>query len=336
MNALHSVVSENGLRWHQNTSNFLLFNRYNSIVLIEMVEVKMVSPKVTLEQWRMLLAVVEYGSFAAAADRLLKSQSTVSYAMTRLQEQLGVKIFHMQGRKAVLTEAGELVLRRARGLVDEARALEQAAKDLAEGWEPEIRIVVDVIFPQSLLMTVLQRFAPESRHTWVELIETSLSGTQDAIVHGRADLALGGVVPTGFLSESLSQITFVAVAHPQHPLVRLKRPLQEADLKQYRQFVVRDSGPRRRLDAGWLGSEQRWTVSHFHQSINLLMSGLGYAFVPDHVARPYLDRGELVVLPVASGSTRDVALRMVFADRANAGPALQRFAEIVREVADEF
>ncbi|MCV6606098.1 MAG: LysR family transcriptional regulator [Porticoccaceae bacterium] len=289
------------------------------------------TPKVTMEQWRMLLAVVEHGSFAAAADRLLKSQSTVSYAMARLQEHLQVKVFEQRGRKAVLTEAGEMVVRRARSLLADAQALEQAAQVLASGWEPEIRIVVDVIFPQALLTAALKRFAPESRDTRVELIENSLSGTQDAIVQGRADLALGGVLPTGFLSEPVSQIQFVAVAHPQHPLIKLGRPLEEADLKQHRQLVVRDSGPHRRLDAGWLGAEQRWTVSHFHQSLSLLQAGLGYAFVPDHMARSYLDNGSLAVLPVASGSTRDMPLRMVFADRTNAGPALQRFAEIVRE-----
>ncbi|UTW44830.1 LysR family transcriptional regulator [bacterium SCSIO 12696] len=289
------------------------------------------TPKVTLEQWRMLLAVVEYGSFAAAANRLLKSQSTVSYAMARLQEQLQVAVFELQGRRAVLTEAGELVVRRARTLVSDAQALEQAAQVLASGWESEIRIVVDMIFPQQLLVAILQRFSPGTQHTRVELIESSLSGTQDAIVHGGADMALGGMLPTGFLSEPVCQMQFVAVAHPQHPLVLLKRPLQEADMKQQRQLVVRDSGPHRRLNAGWLGAEQRWTVSHFHQSIRLLLGGLGYAFVPMHMAQPYLDTGELVELPIASGSTRDVPLRMVFADRTNAGPALQRFAEIVRE-----
>ena len=61
----------------------------------------------------MLLAVVEHGSFAAAAERLLKSQSTVSYAMARLQEQLQVKVFEQKGRKAELTEAGQMVVRRA-------------------------------------------------------------------------------------------------------------------------------------------------------------------------------------------------------------------------------
>ncbi|MDM3872557.1 LysR family transcriptional regulator [Porticoccus sp. W117] len=289
------------------------------------------SPKVTIEQWRMLLAVVEHGSFAAAADHLLKSQSTVSYAMARLQEQLQVKVFEQKGRKAELTEAGQMVVRRARSLLADAQALEQAAQVLAAGWEPEIRIVVDAVFPQALLTAVLKRFAPESRDTRVELIENSLSGTQDAIIQGQADLALGGVLPTGFLSEPLCQIQFVAVAHPQHPLIQLGRHLEEADLKQHRQFVVRDSGSHRRLNEGWLGSEQRWTVSHFYQSAELLLAGLGYAFIPDHIAQPYLQTGDLVVLPVASGSTRDIPVRMVFSDRHNAGPALQRFAEIVRE-----
>ena len=63
-------------------------------------------PKTTLEQWRVLQAVIEHGSYAQAAEKLHRSQSSVSYALTRLQETLKLELLVIDGRKARLTEAG--------------------------------------------------------------------------------------------------------------------------------------------------------------------------------------------------------------------------------------
>ena len=72
--------------------------------------------KTTLEQWALLEKVVELGSFAKAADETHRSQSSVSYAVSRLQEQLGVALLQPQGRRMVLTEAGQVLLREAGGV----------------------------------------------------------------------------------------------------------------------------------------------------------------------------------------------------------------------------
>ena len=76
-------------------------------------------PKTTLEQWRVLQAIVEYGGFAQAAERLNRSQSAVSYAVARLQERAGVDLLVIDGRKAQLTDAGRSLLAEAVPLVDE-------------------------------------------------------------------------------------------------------------------------------------------------------------------------------------------------------------------------
>src|ERR1700716_342248 len=96
-------------------------------------------PRISLEQWRALLAVVDEGSYAKAAKALHKSQSSVTYAVQQLESQLGVKAYKMGGRQAVRTPPGELLSRRARYLLEEAGGLEQAAKKLSAGWEAEIR-----------------------------------------------------------------------------------------------------------------------------------------------------------------------------------------------------
>ena len=85
-------------------------------------------PHITLEQWRALISVVDTGSYAAAALALNKSQSSVTYAVQKLETLLGVRAFEVQGRKAVLTSTGHLLYRRAQHLLSAATDIERAAK----------------------------------------------------------------------------------------------------------------------------------------------------------------------------------------------------------------
>src|ERR1700757_506091 len=127
------------------------------------------TPKITLEQWRALQAVVDAGGYAQAAEVLHKSQSAVTYAVQKLESLLEVKVFEVVGRKAHLTPTGEVLYRRAKALLDEAGALEGAAGSLAAGWEPEIRLAVEIIFPTWLLLQGFARFAEERPQTRIEL-----------------------------------------------------------------------------------------------------------------------------------------------------------------------
>jgi DNA-binding transcriptional LysR family regulator len=296
----------------------------------------MYEPKVSLEQWQILQAVGEQGGFQAAADHLHKSQSTVSYAVHQLQDKLGIRLFEYRGRRAHLTDAGAMVVRRARQLVEQAVNLERATMDLAAGWEPEIAVVVDVIFPQEVVLQALERFVPDSRGARIELYSDALSGTQDRLVSGTADLALCGVPPTGYLGQPLLEVRMRAVAHPEHPLFAVGERIEEVHLARHRQIVVRDSGPYRRLSSGWLGAEQRWTVADFRDSIACLKRGLGFSFIPEHLIAGELACGELKVLPLVQGSERRINCSLVFGDRENAGPGTRRLAGLIVEQCQKF
>src|SRR5258706_3621634 len=102
--------------------------------------------RITLEQWQALQAVVDHGGYARAAEALHKSQSAVTYAVQKVESLLGVKAFEIHGRKAVLTEAGQVLYRRARTLVEEAVALERGTSGMTAEWKPEMRLAVEVIF----------------------------------------------------------------------------------------------------------------------------------------------------------------------------------------------
>jgi DNA-binding transcriptional LysR family regulator len=289
------------------------------------------NPRIALEQWRALLAVVDSGGYAQAAAVLHKTQSTLTYAVKKIEALLGVKVFEIQGRKAVLTEAGHVLYRRARSLVEEAAGLEQGAKAMAADWKPELRLAVEVIFPTWLLLKCLESFAEERPETRIELYETVLGGTDEALLGGHVEIAICSQMPNGFLGDSLMRLRFIAVAHPEHPLHKLGRELTYRDLRRHRQLVIRDSGTQRTRAGAWLGSEQRWTVSNKATSIRAACMGLGFAWYPEENIRSELHAGLLKPLPLKEGAERWAELYLVFADRDYAGRDERRLAEHIRE-----
>lgn len=291
--------------------------------------------KTTLEQWRMLQAVVEHGGFAQAAEAIHKSQSTINHAVHKLQDRLGLPLLEVVGRKAQLTAAGGLMLRRAELLLDQAGQLEDIAASLARGTEAEIRVAVDEVYPYAYLAESLQALSTEYPNTRVQLQETVLSGGPELLQAGQVELLVAGSVPPGFLGEPLLRAEFIAVAHCDHPLLQVSRQLELPDLQQHRQVVIRDSGARRQ-DSGWLGAEQRWTVTHVATSLDMILRGMAFAWLPASRAQPYLDSGELAELPLAQGARRYAELYLTYADRDLAGPAILRLGELLTEACKEY
>ena len=287
--------------------------------------------RITIDQWQALIAVVEAGGYAQAAEALHRTQSTVSYAVQKVEALLDLKLFEIQGRKAILTEAGQVIYRRAKLLLGDAQKLERGAKDLAAGWEPELKIAVEVLFPTWLLLDALGKFAAERSGMRIEIYESVLGGTTEALTEGKVQLAIGPIVPPGFFGEPLTQVRMIAAAAPDHPLHRLNRPLTRDDLRQYRHLVIRDSGHERaETVSGWV-NDDRWTVSNKATSIRAVVNGLGYAWYAEDTVRDEVAAGMLKPLNMVDGSERVNQLHLMFADPEGAGPGIRRLAALIRE-----
>lgn len=293
----------------------------------------MASPKISLEQWRALVAVVEAGGYAQAASQLHKTQSTVSYAVQRMEDGLGVSLFTIEGRKAVLTPSGRVLYRRGRALVAEAERIERTATGLAAGWEPELSIAIEILFPTWLLLRCLEAFALERPETRIELYESVLGGTEELLQKGRVDLALSSQVPDGFIGDPIMQVRLIAVAAPAHPLHQLGRAISVEDLREHRHLIIRDSGTRRTRPGALEVANQRWTVSNKATSIRAASMGLGFAWFAEDMIREELAAGDLKPLPLLRGAERWGTLHLIYADEDAAGPGLRRLAQIIREAA---
>jgi len=292
----------------------------------------MFTPRISLDQWRSLNAVVETGGYAQAAAMLNRSQSSISYHIARLQDLLGIEVFRIVGRRAELTEHGEVLYRRSQQLLRDVEQLEQLAHTLEQGWEAEINLVVDAAFPPVLLMQALKLFEPQSKGTRVKLNEVVLSGAADALLEGSADIVIGARVPSRFLGDHLITIDFIAVANPGHALHKLKRPVTADDLEKHLQVIIRDSGYVRKMDFGWLQAKHQWSVSSIDTAVTAISNGLGFGWLPRHIISSHIDNDNLKPLPLREGQQYRASLQMIFGDSEHAGPATRTLGEIIKHV----
>ena len=262
--------------------------------------------------------------------RCTRVKSSITYALQQLESQLGVRAFRIDGRKAVLTPTGQLLYRRARYLLDEAAQLERSAQRLSAGWEAELRVAVEVLYPTWLLLGCLNRYGRDDPDTRIEVIESVYRPPHRHVAEGATDSGdLRPKRPAGFTGEPLMRLRFILVAHPDHPLHKLRRKLSMRDLRPYRHLLVRETSPDR-SHVPPIDDTRRWTVSDMGTSIEAARSGYGFAFLPEYKILNELRAGTLKALPM-DGAERHAQLYLIFADGEHAGPGAQRLAEVIRE-----
>ncbi|GGB48916.1 LysR family transcriptional regulator [Shewanella inventionis] len=285
--------------------------------------------KSTLEQWRIVQAVVDFGGYAQAAEQLNKSQSSLNHAVAKLQHQLGINLLEVRGRKAYLTEQGEVLLRRSRHLTQSVEELEQLATNLGQGWEPNLTIAREIVYPIDTLVEALNAFLPQSRGTRVTVLDTVLTGTNELIQNNQVDLAICATPPKGHIAEPLCDAVFELVCHPEHPLAQLDVIEDDKQLAQHLQIVIKDTGVKSTNEIGWLKAEQRWTVSNFHEAKAILAKNIGFCWMPSFIVEHELMNKQLTRLHLRGSSQRKTILNLVIPNRDQQGPASKLLEELI-------
>lgn len=256
----------------------------------------------SLDALRLVDAVARRGSLAGAAEELGRTPSSVTYAARRLEEDLDVLLFDRRGYRARLTPAAEELLREGRQLLAAAEELRRRVQRVARGWETELRIALDSVIPFSRLLPLIERFCAEAP-TQLRVSHEVLGGTWDALASGRSDLAIGasagapanGQHGVGWRTLRLGEAQFVFAVSPTHPLAAAASPLTPAQLRAHRQIVVGDTSQRLApRTAGLIGAAGTITVPTMADKIAAQAAGLGVGYVPLHLVREQLARGELV------------------------------------------
>jgi DNA-binding transcriptional LysR family regulator len=276
----------------------------------------------TPEALSLLQAVAQAGSFAAAARELNLVPSAVTYRIRQIEDALDVLLFDRSSRQAKLTEAGTELLREGGRLLLEIDAVANRVKRVATGWESELTIAVDTVISCSTVMELSQAFFELAPTTRLRMRDESLSGTLEALTLGQADLAVGLALESGnaagIQTGVLGELQFVFAMAPHHPLAGAREPLKDDLLQKHRAVAVADSVQRgAAVTLGLLAGQDVLTVPTMRAKLDALLRGLGAGFVPEPMARPYVEAGRLAVKQVQRTSR---LVRLSYAWRSSAAP----------------
>jgi len=258
---------------------------------------------ITLDALEVLDAIDRKGSFAAAANELFRVPSAISYTVQKLEQDLDVVLFRKEGRRAVLTQAGLVLLEQGREILDATQRLALAAKKTHSGWEPVFNIAIDSILDFDFIYPLIAKFYEVLPDIEINIFEEVLGGAQEAISSNRADLVIGvGPVSTpnqGIKYQKIRQIEWVFTVAPDHELVHAPLPLSRQQIEQHRFIVVRDSSRNQAPQSHRVFSKRPvLSVPSVAEKIKALRSGLGIGFLPAHRIQPLLGQGLLIALPV--------------------------------------
>lgn len=261
--------------------------------------------KLDLEQLHVLDTVVQEGSFSAAARILGRAPSAVSYAIKNLESVLGISLFDRGGHRVRLTAAGQEIHEEARSLLARARDLERMALELQGGWEPKLHIVLDGALPMPPIMRALRTFGQKRLPTRVRLKIEYLSGVPERFARDNADLMilLDFQNDTHLQGKPLPPVEAVLVAHRDHPLAHEQKTITRETLGEHIELVVSDSGSETRNQRLFVGTSQRFELSDFHSKRVALLSGVGFGWLPWHLAAEPVKSGELVPILFEEGHT---------------------------------
>jgi DNA-binding transcriptional LysR family regulator len=259
-----------------------------------------------LDQLKVLRAVVETGSVKLAAESLNRTQPAVSQALKALETQTGTELFDRSGYRLELTAVGRRVYLQSLRVLSEAEDLTQLIRHFEKGQEETITIAIDAAADLNILTVVLAGLQSRFPDTRVVLRTEVLSGAIEAVQSGEAALAVAPAIPVVLEEESfdyrpVARSVMHNVAAPSL-LEAMEAPQTLADLRRFHQVIARDSGQalgRFDRELGVQKGQRRWYVSDLNVKKQLLVAGLGWGRLPEH----------MIAAELAQGQLREIALR---------------------------
>jgi DNA-binding transcriptional LysR family regulator len=311
--------------------------KYDASEALEMAQIGERMPRVSLKQWRLFHAVIDNDGYVGAANKLHVSQSSISHALAKLQDQLGVPLLTLKGRKAQITKEGRMLLARSRDLLRRAGQLEKLGEFLRLGAEPEIRLVVEPNYPADLLIRTFNDLSSQFASLRLDVKETGFAEIRKLMHQDEADIAISTGTMAGFASNKLIELEHIAIAPADSPLFRINRGITQEDLAHCLQIMFcagsQDTEP---LGAGCSAQGlPAWRVSSLDSAADALRFGLGYAWLPRYRVQGWLNDGWVRILPLDSGSSYTVQMYLTRGRAVIPGSSAQRFADVLQAVTNQ-
>lgn len=256
--------------------------------------------------------------------------SAISYSVQKLEQDLDVVLFRKEGRKAVLTEAGKVLLEQGREILEATERLAIATKKTHSGFEPVVNIAIDSILDFDIIYPLIDQFYNILPDIEINVFEEVLGGGQEAIISNRADLIIGtgtdSLPSPGIKYHKIGEIEWIFAVAPGHELVKSPLPLSQQLIEQHRFIVARDSSRNQAPQSRRVFSKRPvLSVPSITEKIHVQCLGLGVGFLPAHRIQNKLEQGMLIALPVENAIPIET-INMAW-KTANKGKVLRWFIE---------
>jgi DNA-binding transcriptional LysR family regulator len=286
----------------------------------------------TLHQLRCFEAVVNEGSFQAAAEKLLRAQPSVSASVRNLEEQLQLTLLDRSGYRVKLTDAGRSFYERTRVFLREADRLRDHAAQLAMGEEGELAVVIGDTNPLPETLGLLRSFFDSHPGTRLHLHFETISGPLERLLDGEADLILHHIDKTDPRLEFIDLFTvkIVPVVAPNFLKFPISKSITPEQMRDYAQCVIRDSArhspPR---DYYLVEGARSWTVGDQLMKRELILQGMGWGHMPRFLIEQ--DLREKRLLPIGGRHFPGADVELVAARLRNAphGPVANRLWQFI-------
>jgi len=285
----------------------------------------------SLDQLRVFIAEDETGSFSAAGRKLRRAQSLVSQTVANLEAQLDVRLFDRAKKYPQLTGAGQALLVEAKAVVDRMDGFKARARTMAEGLEPELSAVIDVMYPMAALTRAVGFFRQTYPSTPLLLYVEALGAVVQLILDGRCRIGVVGslpLIPENVRSEPLIEVPFATVVAPHHPLARIRGVVPKSSLREHVQLVLTDRSTLSEGRSFGVESPLTWRLADLGAKLEFLRAGFGWGHMPLPVIEDHLARKELVRIRIEGGSAYGrLPMHAVYRKDAPPGPAGRAFIQ---------
>ncbi|MFC1234168.1 LysR family transcriptional regulator [Vibrio sp. F74] len=287
----------------------------------------------TREQLRILIAVVETGTFSRAAERVYKSQAAISKAIKGLEEELEIQLFSRNSYRPELSSEGKVLYRKALEVIAQFDQFEEMAKELSLGVEPELSIVVSALCPLPRILDIIKALSDKYPQTRINLSINTLGRVLEELKSGDADIAitpLEGTEPT-LESAYLYDIKMLIVTSQKLKLSTFNKCSIE-QLRSDNQIVVKNDH-HHELDRSddVLRTGRRWDVNNLFSKKEVILAGLGWGQLPEHLVTEELQDGRLIPLKIENFSMQeDPRVHVVRKQQTKLGPVTQELWDSIQ------
>lgn len=290
----------------------------------------------TLEQLKVLCAIVDQGGFRAASEALNRSQSAISIAIRKLEDELKLKLFNRDPYRPSLTDEGRTLYEKAGRVLSHANEFTTLAQHFAVGEEPELRIAISAIAPVERIMSVLNLVTQDAPATKLTILVETLNGTMERLNDDDVDIAICGNFSgdtSGYDYTELGKVEFISVVPSTSSFAANATTLSERDMEDNPQIVVRDTSRHtEKLSRGILKSASTWVVNDFNMKKRIISSGMGWGRMPRHMVEDEINNGRLTVLTSKDFPAQTLSLKMIRKKNKPVGPVAARLWQLLQQL----